>query len=190
MKKIAALLVLAIAVFISSCGGKQGPPPEKMQKLAKLSDTLFPAYQKLRDLQVMQLQAEQTADAWTINKYETGSKQTLRDIVATGYPALKSALTGLSAGWNTSRKNQLNTLLLTQDSCMTTFGDIMAALPDSGSYDDSDLRFQVRMVMADDNSEQNRRFDRASAQLKKLLAEIEPELMNTFSELKPGKRPE
>lgn len=192
MKKtlFAACISLTALLALPSCGGKQGPPAEKRQALARLSDTLYPAYDKLRDFQVMQMKAVKAADSWTINASETESKPLLRAITSKEYPELKKELNALSAGWPVSRKNALAALFQTEDSCMLTFTDIMAALPDSVSYDDADMRFQVRLVMADDKSEQNQRFKRAATMCEKLLLELQTEVETTFGELQPKNKPE
>lgn len=178
----------AAALFLASCSGGNENSGADGKALSSFGDTLLPAYQKMKDLEVLQLQAHNLASAWTVNQHETPSKAELRNLVTKTYPELKSGLQGLTKGWSLDDKTRLDAMFKMQDSCIMDVSDIMAALNDSAAYEDADLRFQVRIGLADDRSELNRRSRDAEEKLKALLGIVEPRMKQTLQSLGPKKQ--
>lgn len=182
------LLALFWGMFaLSACSGDGGNAAGAAGTVTRVSDTLLPYYNNLRDLQVMQFEMQQLTTTWVSNQFETPSKAALRSLVSERYVALKKQTLGYGTLLPMEERKKLDNLFQLQDTCVTDVSEIMAFLNDSAAYEDGENRFQIKVALADDKSLYNDRVRKSAALLRELIASIEPKIKEQLQSLAPKK---
>ncbi len=172
---------------LSACSGDGGNAAGAAGTVTRVSDTLMPYYDNLRDLQVMQLEMQQLTTMWVANQHETPSKAALRSLVSEKYVALKKQTLGYAAVLPMEDRKKLDALFLLQDTCITDVSEIMGFMSDSAAYEDAEARFQIKLALADDKSLYNDRVRKSAALLRELIDGIEPKIKEQLNALAPKK---
>lgn len=153
----------------------------------RVSDTLLPYYENLRDLQVMQLEMQQLTTMWVANQRETPSKAALRSLVSDKYTALKRQTLAYGTVLAMDERKKLDEFFRMQDTCITDVSEIMAFMNDSAAYEEPGAWLQMKLALADDNSLYNDRVRKSAEMLRVMIDAIEPKIREQLQAIVPKK---